>query len=140
MNKSYEEIITIPSFEERYEYLKLGGRVGEETFGFDRYLNQRFYNSYEWKHFRRDIIVRDCGCDMAFDDGFHEISGKIIIHHINPIAQRDIYHHDTNVLLNPNNVVCVSYKTHEAIHYGDSSLLDSYHLVVRRPNDTTPWK
>ena len=135
--KSYSELITLPTFEERYHYLKLGGKVGEETFGFDRYLNQVFYSSAEWKRFRRDIIVRDLGCDLGIED--RTIGGIIIIHHINPIILADIHRRNLGVLLNPENVICVSHNTHNAIHYGDESLL-TLALIARRPNDTCPWR
>ena len=135
--KSYSELITLPTFEERYHYLKLGGKVGEETFGFDRYLNQVFYSSAEWKRFRRDIIVRDMGCDLGIED--RTIGGIIIIHHINPIILADIHRRKLEVLLNPENVICVSHNTHNAIHYGDESLL-TLAPIARRPNDTCPWR
>ena len=132
--KSYSELLTYNTFDERYRYLKLGGEVGKATFGFDRYMNQKFYTSYEWRMFRRDIIVRDFGCDLGINDGLHEIGGKIILHHINPITPDDISMKRLNVLLNPENVICVSHRTHEAIHYGDESLLHEF--VERRPGDT----
>ena len=140
MKRSYKELNRLSSFEERFEYLKLGGTVGKSTFGYDRYLNQRFYTSEEWRQFRRDIILRDNGSDMGLDDGFHEIMGQILIHHINPIIPKDIVHHRLDILLNPDNVVCVSHNTHEAIHYGDIDLLNRYSIVERRPGDTTLWK
>ena len=133
--KSYSELITIPTFVERYEYLKLGGKVGEETFGFDRYLNQTLYRSSEWKRFRRDIILRDNGCDLACED--REIYGKIIIHHINPITLEDI-HKRNPMIFDPDNVIATSLDTHNAIHYGDDSLL--FEIVDRQPNDTCPWR
>lgn len=135
--KSYSTLITLPTFEERYHYLKLGGRVGEETFGFDRYLNQLFYSSREWKTFRRDIIVRDLGCDLGIND--RVITGIILLHHINPIDLADIHRRNLNVLLNPENVICTSLNTHNAIHYGDESLL-TLAPIERRPNDTCPWR
>lgn len=135
--RTYSELITLPTFEERYHYLKLGGKVGEETFGYDRYLNQVFYSSPEWKTFRRDIIVRDLGCDLGIKD--RVISGNIFIHHINPIALADIHRRNLEVLLNPENVICTSFNTHNAIHYGDESLL-TLAPIVRRPNDTCPWR
>ena len=135
--KSYSELITLPTFEERYHYLKLGGKVGEETFGFDRYLNQVFYSSAEWKRFRRDIIVRDLGCDLGIED--RVIGGNIFIHHINPIILADVHRRNLEVLLNPENVICVSHNTHNAIHYGDESLL-TLAPIARRPNDTCPWR
>lgn len=132
--KSYSELLTLGAFEERYRYLKLGGKVGRATFGFDRYMNQKFYTSYEWRTFRRDIIVRDNGCDLGIDDGLHEIGGKILIHHINPITPDDITMQRLDVLLDPENVICVSHRTHEAIHYGDESLIHPF--AERRPGDT----
>ena len=137
MTRSYSELITLPTFEERYRYLKLGGKVGEETFGFDRYLNQVFYSSLEWKTFRRDIIVRDMGCDLGIED--RVIGGNIFIHHINAIALADIHRRNLGVLLNPENVICTSFNTHNAIHYGDESLL-TLAPIARRPNDTCPWR
>lgn len=137
MKKTYSELILLPTFEERYEYLKLDGHVGEDTFGFDRYLNQAFYRSTEWKRIRREIIVRDNGCDLAHPD--REIVGPIYIHHINPISMKDLTD-QTDYLRDPENLVCVSYNTHQAIHYGSTNLLTPTELVERRPNDTCPWK
>lgn len=133
---SYRELITIPTFRERYEYLKLAGRVGEETFGFDRYLNQQLYQSKEWRAFRSRIIARDEGYDMAHSD--YPINGLVIIHHINPLTPED-FAGDTTRIFDPNNVVAVSHMTHEAIHYGDQGLLPQ-ELVERRPYDTVPWR
>lgn len=135
--KTYSELITLPTFEERYRYLKLSGEVGKETFGFDRWLNQIFYNSKEWRTFRRDIIVRDMGCDLGIEG--REIGGRIFIHHIEPIKLDDILHRRIEVLMNPNNVICVSFETHNAIHYGDESLLILL-PIERTPNDTCPWR
>lgn len=135
--RTYSELIQLPTFIERYRYLRLGGTVGKETFGFDRYLNQKFYSTSEWKKFRRDIIIRDNGCDLGIDDS--EISGLIMIHHINPISPEDIRNKNIQVLLNPENVICVSYDTHLAIHYGDESLLIGP-PVERTRNDTCPWR
>lgn len=137
-DKSYSELITLPTFEERFRYLKLGGEIGKETFGFDRYLNQAFYSTLEWKNFRRDMIIRDMGCDLGIPD--REIGGIIILHHINPISMADIRQRNIEVLLNPENVICVSHNTHNAIHYGDESILTPSSLVERRPNDTCPWR
>lgn len=134
--KSYSELIKIPTFIERYRYLKLNGFVGDETFGYDRYLNQILYHSPEWKRFRRDIIIRDNGCDLACDG--YEIIGKVLIHHIDPITVRDIELRDPKIF-DPENVVSVTLNTHNAIHYGDESLLITEPLV-RTPNDTCPWK
>ena len=134
--KTYSELIQLPTFEERFQYLKLSGAVGKETFGFDRYLNQNFYRSAAWKRVRDQVIVRDNGCDLGIDDRI--IHGKILIHHMNPINDRDILDL-TDVLLNPEYLICVSHITHNAIHYSDESLLPS-EPVVRFKNDTCPWK
>lgn len=134
--KTYSELITIPTFEERYEYLRLQGRVGEETFGFDRWLNQVFYRTKEWKTIRDKVIVRDCGCDLAMFD--REIQGRILVHHMNPILTRDIVNR-TEFLLNPEYLICTSKNTHDAIHYGDSELLITM-PIERSRNDTCPWR
>lgn len=134
--KTYSELITIPTFEERYEYLRLQGRVGEETFGFDRWLNQVFYRTKEWKTVRDKVIVRDCGCDLAMLD--REIQGRILVHHMNPILTRDIVNR-TEFLLNPEYLICTSKNTHDAIHYGDSELLITM-PIERTRNDTCPWR
>lgn len=134
--KTYSEVIALPTFLERFEYLKLGGRVGAETFGFDRYLNQTLYRSSEWKRFRRDMIVRDNGCDLACED--YEIHGKILLHHINPLTADDVINRDPKIF-DPENVICVSLNTHNAIHYGDKDLLLT-DFITRTKNDTCPWK
>ena len=134
--KTYSELIQLPTFEERFQYLKLSGEVGKETFGFDRYLNQNFYRSAAWKRVRDQVIVRDNGCDLGIDD--RTIYGKILIHHMNPINDRDILDL-TDILLNPEYLICVSHITHNAIHYSDESLLPS-EPIVRFKNDTCPWK
>lgn len=134
--RTYSELITIPTFEERYKYLKIGGKVGEETFGFERYLNQEFYKSYEWQSIRRQVIVRDLGCDLGIKD--REIHGKIIVHHMNPITIDDIIE-ASDFLLNPEYLICTLKSTHDAIHYGDESLLIKA-PVERMKNDTCPWK
>lgn len=134
--RTYSELITIPTFEERYKYLKIGGKVGEETFGFERYLNQEFYKSYEWQSIRRQVIVRDLGCDLGIKD--REIHGKIIVHHMNPITIDDIIE-ASDFLLNPEYLICTLKSTHDAIHYGDESLLIKA-PVERTKNDTCPWK
>lgn len=135
-NKSYRNLILIPTFKGRYEYLKLQGSVGESTFGFDRYLNQRFYQSREWRQFRSRIIARDEGNDLGLD-GF-PIQGKVIIHHINPLTVKD-FEEQSSLLFDMDNVICVSPNTHEAIHYGDESLLPK-DPIERRPNDTILWR
>lgn len=135
--KTYSELITLPTFEERFRYLKLGGNVGADTFGFDRYMNQQFYKSKEWRRIRDVIIVRDNGCDLGIPG--RDISGPIYIHHLNPISPDTIMHSDSD-LLNPDNLICVSLETHNAIHYGDDSILHKNSIVERTPNDTCPWK
>lgn len=135
--RTYSELITLPTFEERYRYLKLGGRVGEDTFGFDRYLNQEFYKSDEWRSLRDEIIIRDCGCDLGIDN--REILGqRILVHHMNPITKDDILHR-TEYLLNPEFLICTVKNTHDAIHYGDEGLLVTV-PPERTRNDTCPWK
>lgn len=138
ITKTHSHLLTLPTFEERFRYLKLDGDIGKETFGFDRYLNQMFYSTLEWRNFRRDMIVRDMGCDLGIPD--REISGIIILHHINPISMADIRQRNLDILLNPENVICVSHRTHNAIHYGDESILAPSSLIERRPNDTCPWR
>lgn len=134
--KTYSELIALQTFEDRFEYLQLKGIVGQETFGFDRYLNQILYNSKEWKYLRNEIIVRDNGCDLAFE-GF-EIHGRILIHHINPITIDDVIKR-REMVFDPENLICVTHNTHNAIHYGDKSLLITG-PIERRANDTCPWK
>lgn len=136
MIRTYSELLQLASFKERFEYLKLNGAVGTETFGFDRYINQNFYRSREWKRIRDQIIVRDNGCDLGIDG--YEIHGRIYIHHMNPILQKDILD-QTEFLLNPEFLICTTHNTHNAIHYGDDSLL-TFEPVVRTKNDTCPWK
>ena len=134
--RTYSELITIPTFEERYQYLRLNGRVGEETFGFDRWLNQRFYKDPEWLEIRDKVIIRDNGCDLAFPG--REIYARIIIHHMNPIRKEDILQRST-ILLDPENLICTIKSTHDAIHYGDENLLFKG-PVERKQNDTCPWR
>lgn len=134
--KTYSELITIPTFEERFRYLRLQGVVGIDTFGFDRYLNQKFYRSVEWKRIRDEVIIRDNGCDLGIEDRM--IYGKILIHHMNPITDYDI-RHMTDALLNPEYLICVTHRTHNAIHYGDEDLLITA-PIIRTKNDTCPWK
>lgn len=136
MIRTYQELILLPTFEQRFNYLKLNGSIGTQTFGFDRYLNQMFYRSKEWKKIRNQVIVRDEGCDLALKD--NEIFGRIYIHHMNPIQVKDILD-QSDYLLNLDYLVCVSMDTHNAIHYGDYSLL-LRGPVERTPNDTCPWK
>lgn len=134
--KSYKELSRLESFRDRYNYLKIGGIVGEDTFGFDRYLNQALYTSPEWRKVRQEIILRDNGCDLGVD-GF-DIRDKIIIHHMNPITIEDVSNRDP-IIFDPNYLICVSHRTHNAIHYGDESMLPKG-PVVRTPNDTCLWK
>lgn len=134
--RTYSELIQIPTFLGRFRYLKLGGRVGEDTFGHDRYLNQILYRSPEWKRFRREIIIRDNGCDLACEG--YEIFGKILIHHINPITVEDVLNRHPNIF-DPENVISTVLNTHNAIHYGDETLLIT-EPIVRTKNDTCPWK
>ena len=138
MIRTYSELIKLPTFEERFEYLKLDGVVGKETFGYDRYLNQDFYKSLQWRRIRNKIIVRDNGCDLGVE-GFEIPSGvRIYIHHLNPVNEKDILDF-TEFLTDPEYLICCSYNTHNAIHYGDKSLLVTA-PVERRPNDTCPWR
>lgn len=135
--RTYSELKELKTFEERFKYLKLGGVVGVETFGFDRYFNQKFYLTREWKQIRNHIIVRDLGCDLGCED--HEIFGqRIVIHHMNPIDLEDI-EKKTNFLLNPEFLITTIHSTHNAIHYGDESLIITA-PIERRRNDTCPWK
>jgi len=134
--KTYSELITLPTFEERYRYLRLGGRVGEETFGFDRYLNQLFYKSKEWLRVRDFVIVRDNGCDLGIPG--REIHDRILIHHMNPITIDDIVKR-SDILLNPEYLITTVKNTHDAIHYGDEGLLITVPRE-RSKNDTCPWK
>lgn len=136
MIRTYSELTRLQTFKERYEYLRLGGKVGEDTFGFERYLNQTFYKSDEWQAVRREVIIRDNGCDLGCDG--YEIHGKILIHHMNPIRSSDIVRR-TEILLNPEYLITTVLSTHNAIHYGDASLLYS-EPVERKPNDTCPWR
>lgn len=134
--RTYSELIKIPTFTERFEYLRLDGIVGEETFGFDRYLNQVFYKSREWLEARDYVIVRDFGCDLGIEG--REIFGRILVHHMNPIRKEDIISR-SKFLLNPEYLICVSKNTHDAIHYGDIGLLIS-EPIERTKNDMCPWR
>ena len=136
--KTYSEIITIPTFEGRYEYLKLGGRVGEETFGFDRYINQEFYTSKEWFDIRDYVIVRDMGCDLAIEEREIPNGVKILVHHMNQITVEDILNR-SEFLLDPEYLISTIDNTHRAIHYGDASIL-LQDPIERTPYDTCPWK
>lgn len=145
--RTYSELITLPTFEERYAYLRLDGEVGKETFGYDRYINQVLYNSWKWRRFRDSIIIRDNGCDLAHED--YEIKSwidengkmrhqKIIIHHINPITLDDIIK-EHPMVFDPENVITTTFDTHNAIHYGNESLLRTA-PIERSRNDTCPWR
>ena len=134
--RTYSELITLPTFEERFKYLQLNGQVGESTFGFDRYMNQVFYRSQKWKSIRDFAIIRDCGCDLGVEG--YDIHGKIIIHHMNPLSMRDI-ETESDFLLNPDFLICTTHNTHNAIHYGDEKLLVTA-PIERTKNDTCPWR
>lgn len=134
--KCYSELILLPTFQARYQYLRLNGEVGKETFGFDRYMNQFFYRSPEWRRVRDFVISRDEGCDLGIPG--REIFGRVIIHHMNPIRPEDIRNR-SELLLNPEYLITTIHDTHLAIHYGDEHLL-LREPVERRPNDTCPWK
>lgn len=134
--RTYSELSKLATFEERYQYLRLDGTVGEETFGFDRYLNQVFYRSQQWKSIRDFVIIRDNGCDLGVEG--YEIHGRLIIHHMNPITVKDI-ENESEFLLNPEFLICTVHNTHNAIHYGDENLLIQL-PVERTKNDTCPWK
>lgn len=135
--KTYSELILLPTFEERYRYLKLDGAVGAETFGAERLLNQVFYKSPEWRHLRDKVIVRDNGCDLAHLD--RPILTVIYIHHINPITVLDVVNRDPK-LFDLENLVCTTFTTHQAIHYGDQSQLIPTAPLERKPNDQVPWR
>lgn len=134
--RTYSELMELPSYIERFRYLKLNGRIADETFGFDRYVNQYFYNSKEWRSVRREVILRDNGCDLADPD--FEIHSKIIIHHLNPIRLEDIYKRNEDIM-NPEYLITTTQRTHNAIHYGDESIL-LIGPTIRTPGDTCPWK
>lgn len=135
--RTYSDLSKLNTFTERFDYLRLDGVIGKETFGYDRYLNQSFYKSPEWKRIRDFVILRDNGCDLGLDG--YELHGKIYVHHMNPIKMSDIVAH-SQLLVDPEYLVCVSFDTHNAIHYGDISKTMSHGPTVRKPGDTTPWK
>lgn len=134
--RRYSELVFLPTFEERFRYLRLDGNVGQETFGFDRYMNQYFYRSKEWRRVRDIVIARDVGCDLGIPG--REIFGRVLIHHMNPIRPEDIRSR-SDILLNPEYLITTVHKTHQAIHYGDESLLITA-PIERVRNDTCPWK
>lgn len=135
--RTYSELMSLQTYEERFDYLMLDGRVGQDTFGFDRYLNQQLYRSKEWKAVRDLVILRDNGCDLGMDD--YDIFGTIYVHHMNPLTPDDIVN-STEYLLDPEYLICVSLDTHNAIHYGDREYLMRNKIVTRTPNDHCPWK
>lgn len=135
--RTYSELISFDSFIERFEYLKLNGKVFEATFGFERYLNQIFYESKEWKNTKREVVIRDNGCDLGMDG--YEICGMIIVHHINPITPEDIRNR-SEFLLDPEYLISTSFMTHKAITLGNSSMLVPRKIIERSPNDTCPWR
>ena len=137
MTKSYTELITFKTFEERFRYLRLNGRVADETFGVQRWLNQVFYRTKEWKDFRREILIRDNMCDLGIEG--RDIYNYALVHHINPITPKDILERRMTVLLNPENVITTIKRTHDAIHYGDETIL-ALEPADRKPNDTIPWR
>lgn len=135
--RTYSELVRLPTFKQRYEYLRLGGSVGEDTFGFDRYLNQIFYKSKEWNRIRDQVIIRDHGCDLGLDG--YEINDRILIHHMNPITKADILER-TEFLLNPDYLISTMKRTHDAIHYGTYESLIDVFVIERTKNDTCPWR
>ena len=134
--RTYSEMITLKTYEERFDYLKISGQVGRETFGYDRYLNQILYNTKQWKKFRREIIIRDNACDLACEG--YEINYRILVHHINPITVEDIINRNP-MIFDPENAITTTHRTHNAIHYGDKNLL-MLQPMERTPNDTCPWR
>lgn len=136
MIRTYSELRRLGTFQERYQYLRLAGIVGESTFGFDRYLNQALYTSQRWKQARDEVIVRDNGCDLGMEG--YEIHGRILIHHMNPLTVEEVEARSEDIF-NPEYLICTSHNTHNAIHYGDEGLLPQL-PVERRPGDTCPWR
>ena len=136
--RTYSELVTLPTFEERFEYLRLDGRIGEQTFGFDRYLNQLFYKDKEWLSIRDEVIVRDQGCDLGIEEYELSKGQRILIHHMNPLTKEDIIRR-TKFLLDPEYLITTCHRTHTAIDYGDENLLPSK-PIVRTKNDTCPWR
>lgn len=134
--KTYSELILLPTFAERFQYLKLKGAVGKETFGKSRYLNQLLYRSPEWKRVRRDVVIRDGGCDLGVADC--PIDGRVYIHHINPITENDILNRNPKIF-DPNNLISVSFRTHQAIHYGSDEMMKELEFIERMPGDTKLW-
>lgn len=135
--RTYSELSKLQTFEDRFRYLMIGGEVGKDTFGFDRYLNQTFYRSAEWQAIRKYVILRDHGCDLGIQG--HDICGRMLIHHMNPISVRDLIDR-SDILLNPEYLITVSHNTHNAIHYGDTKILERNEFAERSPNDQCPWR
>lgn len=135
--RSYSELIRYLTFEEKFKYLKLGGEVGKDTFGFDRWMNQILYRDDVWRRAREEVIIRDNGCDLSDPD--HPIFSKILVHHMNPITKEDILNHNPDVY-NPEYLITTCQDTHNAIHYGDERYLRKFQLIERQPNDTIPWR
>lgn len=136
MIRCYNDLIQLKTFEERFQYLKINGKVGEETFGLDRYINQQLYKSQKWRSTRSRIIIRDDGCDLGIDG--RQLDDYIVVHHMNPIALEDI-EEERDIVFDPNYLICCSTRTHRAIHFGDENLLIR-DPVIRRPNDTCLWR
>lgn len=134
--KSYRNLILLPTILDRFEYLRIKANVGDSTFGFDRFINQDFYQSREWRQVRMKVIARDEGCDLGVPE--YPIGGKVIIHHINPITAEDI-ENASDLLFDLDNLICVSESTHNAIHFGDETLLPA-EPIIRMPGDTCPWR
>ena len=135
--RTYSELLKLSTFEDRFNYLSLGGIVGDETFGFERYLNQKLYSSEEWKQVRHFVIVRDGGCDLGILD--LDIKGYVYVHHMNPISLDDIENHNPDIF-DPEYLITVSLATHNAIHYGDANYLKTIELIERKPGDTCLWR
>lgn len=136
MIRRYSDLLQLKTFEDRFSYLKLHGKVGEETFGLDRYLNQQLYKSRRWQNIRSQVIIRDDGCDLGIDG--RQMDNYITIHHMNPISMEDI-EEERDIVFDPEYLICCSSRTHKAIHFGDENLLIR-DPIIRRPNDTCPWR
>lgn len=137
MNKSYSELKLLDTFEERFKYLEIGGHIGIDTFGFNRYLNQNLYHSQEWLKVRDQVIIRDNGMDLGVEG--YPVNGRIVIHHINPITIEDVLERNPQIF-NLDNLISCSHQTHNAIHYGNEDYLSSFQVIERKPNDTCPWR
>ena len=135
--KSYSDLIVLKTFEERFKYLEIGGQIGIDTFGFNRYLNQNFYRSYKWLKVRDQVILRDNGMDLGVDG--YPVNGKIVIHHINPITVEDVVEQNPDIF-NLDYLISCSHATHNALHYGNEEYLSRFQVIERKPNDTCPWR